>query len=420
MKILNLRTPAKDIFSNILILFPFVLIVLSEILLPMIPTASSVFKVGAALYMFVYAFLALKFHGNFLILLGLFMPFFIWGILHSFNIHAAISEGVRYLFPISVLMYGYAIRRHFKFLLFAFIIFVLINDFWQIVNYINWYRGVTQWFYSTDLYGNRYFNASSGIIRATGIVGFFGLFGFINLIAFFLTRRYYHGKWKILLLSIFLLSLFLSFSYKTIGALLVLLFIQYKNKLKFFQIVGVLFLIALIAIPKVIASMGESIVLRLEQYVTEGDSARAESYRVMFAEILDFNLFGRGVGSFGGPASVTYNSPIYSEHHFNWFYTIDLATTDTFFPHLFVEMGIIGGFLYLLVLLAPLALPWKRDKFKLAFVIYFALFFDALFSYSLNNIAFLMVSLGFLYPLYFYKEKENTLSKVVPKPTVVL
>ncbi|MDN3723101.1 hypothetical protein QRD02_01800 [Aequorivita sp. SDUM287046] len=416
MKIFNLRTQVNEILTNSLILFPFILIFLSEILLPIVPMVSSVFKVGAVLYMFLFAIISLKFHASFLILLGLFIPLFIYGILHSFNIYAAISEGIRYLFPISVLMYGYAIRRHFKFLLMAFIVFVIINDLWQIVNYVNWYRGVTQWFYNTDIYGNRYFNASSGIIRATGIVGFFGLFGFINLIAFFLTRRYYTGKWKTLLLSSFLISLFLSFSYKTIGALLVLLFLQYKNKLKFFQIVGILFVIALIAIPKVVASMGESIILRLEQYVTEGDSARAESYRVMFAEISNFNLFGRGVGSFGGPASVTYNSPIYSEHHFNWFYTIDLTTTDTFFPHLFVEMGLIGGLLYLLVLLAPLTLSWKRDKFKLVFAVYFALFFDALFSYSLNNIAFLIVSIGFLYPLYFYREEEPILTEDVYNP----
>lgn len=415
MKIVNLRTPVKDIFSNILMLLPFVIILISEILLPIVPPLSSILKVVAVLYMFLYAFMGLKFHGSFLILLGLFLPFFIYGILHSFSINAALSEGFRYLFPFAVLMYGYTIRRHFKFLLSVFIIFVLINDFWQIVNYVNWLRGVTQWFYSTDLYGNRYFNASSGIIRASGIVGFFGLHGFINLIAFFLARKYYHGKRKKLLLSIFLISLFLSFSYKTIGTLLVLLFIQYKNKLRFFQIVGGLFIIALIAIPKVLASMGESIVLRVEQYITEGDSARAESYRVMIEEAADFNLFGRGVGSFGGPASVTYNSPVYSEYRFNWFDFPDLPTTDTYFPHLFVEMGIIGGLLYLLVIMAPFALSWKRDKFEIVFALYFALFFDALFSYSLNNIAFLIFSLGFLYPLYFYKEEEILQEEVVPK-----
>lgn len=415
MKIINLRTPLKDILLKILMLLPFVIILISEILLPIIPPISSILKVLAVLYMFLYALVGLKFHTNFIILLGLFLPFFIYGILHSFNISAALSEGFRYLFPFAVLMYSYTVRKHFKFLLSAFIIFVLINDFWQIVNYLNWLRGVTQWFYSTDLYGNKYYNASSGIIRATGVVGFFGLHGFINLIAFFLARKYYHGKRKKLLLTIFLVSLFLSFSYKTIGTLLVLLFIQYKNKLRFFQIVGGLFIIALIAIPKVLSSMGESIVLRVEQYITEGDSARAESYRVMFEEVADFNLFGRGVGSFGGPASVTYHSPVYSEYRFNWFDFPDLPTTDTYFPHLFVEMGIIGGLMYLLVIMAPMAMSWKRDKFELVFAFYFALFFDALFSYSLNNIAFLIFSLGFLYPLYFYKEEAILREEVVPE-----
>lgn len=415
MKIANLRTPLKDILRNILILLPFGMIFVSEILLPITPTLSSIFKVLAVIIMFLFAIIGLKFHASFIVLLTIFFPLFIYGILHSFNINAAIAEGVRYLFPISVIMYSYSIRRHFKLLFFAFIIFVLINDFWQVINYINWHRGVDQWFYTNDLYGRRTFNVSSGIIRATGIVAFFGLFGFINLIAFFLAKKYYHGKLKTLLLSIFIISLFLSFSYKTIGTLLVVLFIQYKNKLRFFQIVGGFFILALIAIPKVVASMGESIVLRVEQYITEGDSARAESYRVMLEELANFNLFGRGVGSFGGPASVTYNSPVYSEYHFNWFYTIDLATTDTFFPHLFVEMGLVGGVVYLLIILAPLFLPWKKDKFKLVFVIYFALFFDALFSYSLNNIAFLMVSLLFLYPLYFYEEENEDLN-IEPVP----
>lgn len=415
-RIVNLRTPVKDIFQNILILLPFVVILISEILLPIVPPLSSVFKALAVLYMFLYSFMGLKFHTNFLLLLGLFLPFFIYGILHSFNINAALSEGFRYLFPFAVLMYSYTIRRHFKLLLSALIIFVLINDIWQIVNYVNWFRGVTQWFYSTDLFGRRYYNASSGIIRATGVVGFFGLHGFINLIAFFLVKKYYHGKHKMLLLTIFLVSLFLSFSYKTIGTLLVLLFIQYKNKLRFFQIVGGLFIIGLIAMPKVLTSMGESIVLRVEQYITEGDSARAESYRVMFEEVADFNLFGRGVGSFGGPASVTYNSPVYSEYRFNWFDFPDLPTTDTYFPHLLVEMGIIGGLLYLFVIMAPFTLTWRRDKFELVFTFYFALFADALFSYSLNNIAFLMFSLVFLYPLYFYKDEELLQQETVPKP----
>lgn len=392
---------------NLLVLLPFVLVFASEIFMTVKPSLSPVLKMGAMLYMFLYSFSKLKFHGAFIFFLLLFIPFFIYGILHSFNIYAAISEGVRYLFPVSVLMYGYAIKNHFKLLFSAFIIFVLINDFWQIINYLNWARGINQWFYNVDPYGNSFYNVSSGIIRATGIVAFFGLFGFINLIAFFLARKYYNGKRKNLILTIFIISLFLSFSYKTIGTLLLILFIQFKNKLKFFQIVGFLFVMALIIVPEVVSSMGESVTLRVSQYITEGDSARAESYRVMFAEMADFNLFGQGVGSFGGPESVSYHSPVYSKHHFNWYHTVHLVTTDTYYPHLFVEMGIIGGFLYLFILMSPLLLKWTKEKFELVVIIYFSLFIDTLFSYSLNNIAFLIVSLVFLYPLYSYNKEKR-------------
>lgn len=409
--------PSKDILKYTLILLPFLMILISEILIFNMPAISTIIKVAAVLYMFLFALIYQRFSITFLFLLAIFIPFFVYGILHSFSLKASISEGFRYLFPIAVLFFGYSIRKNFKFLFYAFLIFVVINNLWQIINYINWLRGETQWFYSTDLYGNSYYNASSGIIRATGIVGFFGLHGFINLIAFFLAKKYYFGKRKNLVLTFFVVSLFLSFSYKTIGTFFVLLFVEFKNKLRFFQVVGTLLVITFMIIPNVVVSMGESIVLRIREYITEGYSARAESYRVMFAEIGDFNLFGRGIGSFGGPASVTYNSPVYSEYRFDWFDFPDLPTTDTYFPHLFVEMGIVGGLLYLLIIFAPIALSWSRDKFKLLAFIYFALFFDALFSYSLNNIAFLMFSIIFLYPLYYYREDETSTNITILKGT---
>lgn len=397
--------------QEVVILLPVVLIFLSEILQVSHKDISSVIKVGAVFYMFVYALLKSRFHGSILVTILLFTPFFLYGILHSFSLKAALTEAIRYLFPIAILLYGFAIRHQFKFLVKVFIIFVLFNDAVQIFNYFNWIRGVDQWFYNYSPDGTRYYNASSGFIRATGIVAFFGLFGFINLIAFFLARKYYEGKRKKLLLAIFVISLFLSFSYKTIGTLALLLFFQYKSKLKFFRVVAVLFVVALVAIPNTLADMGDNLVYRVREYVTEGNSARGESYRVMVSDMLDLNLFGRGVGSFGGPSSVTYNSPVYYDRNFKWYSTTNLATTDTYYPHLLVEMGIIGGFFYLLILITPLIfLKWERDKFSMALIIYVALFFDSLFSYSLNNVAFLAVSLLFIYPLYYFDSKnEETL-----------
>jgi hypothetical protein len=87
-------------------------------------------------------------------------------------------------------------------------------------------------------------------------------------------------------------------------------------------------------------------------YITNGNSARADSYRVMTESLLKGNFLGEGLGTFGGPASVKYHSPLYSYYHFNWYGLGDiLKTTDTFYPHLFVELGLIGGTMWLWVVL---------------------------------------------------------------------
>lgn len=404
---LNIRK--SNTFRNFLIVLPVLLIFISEILMYFQSSLSSPLKILSVGYMFLYSLLKLRYHGGLIFSILCFVPFFIYGIIISFNINAAIEEGIRYLFPISILMYSYALKRDFKFLMTCFIVFVLINDFWQIINYINWMRGDRQWFYTYNPYWNKWIpNKTSGIIRATGIVGFFGLFGFMNLIAFFLTRRYYEGKGKITLLIIFAVSMFLSFSYKTLGTFMVLIFLELKNKLRILLYALGIFSIAFLTMPKLILSMEKNARYRIIEYVVEGNSARGDSYRVMFDEIGRFNLFGRGVGSFGGPSSVTYNSPVYKEVKFNWYTTPELTTTDTYFPHLFVEMGLIGGFAYLFILISPLLfLRWTYDKFKIVFVIYFALLFDALFAYSINNIAYLILSLIFIYPIYYYQEKPK-------------
>ena len=188
-----------------------------------------------------------------------------------------------------------------------------------------------------------------------------------------------------------------------------LIFLEMKNKLRVLLYVLGVFVIAFLTMPQLVLTMEKNARYRLVEYVLEGNSARGDSYRVMFEEIGRLNLFGRGVGSFGGPSSVTYNSPVYKEVKFNWYTTPELTTTDTYYPHLFVEMGIIGGLFYMLIILSPLIfLRWSYDKFKIVFVIYFALLFDALFAYSINNIAYLIVSLIFIYPIYYYDEKTKS------------
>ena len=211
------------------------------------------------------------------------------------------------------------------------------------------------------------------------------------------------------MLGITLFGLLGSISFKAFGAFLIVLALYYYKKL--YKVAGYLLLLLIgiyFTYPKKINLFIENLILRIQLYITEGNSARSESYRVMLNEFGNFNIFGRGVGMFGGPASTKYNSPYYSEVSFNWYDSawLNLPTTDTYLPHLFVELGIIGGFAYLVVLVTPILKTKINNKMKLVLVIYFCLFFDMLFSFSLNNLEYLLFSLIFVYPILNYEEKS--------------
>lgn len=347
-----------------------------------------------------------------------FLPVLIYGVIHSFNIKAGISDGLRYLFPIVVLFYGYAIKDHFRLLLKFVIAFVIINFFVQIVNYVNWIRGVQQWFYYITEDGLVHYNQSAGIMRATGTVVFFGFFGFFNMIAFFLISKFYKGKFKMLLLGLSLFGLIASISYKAFGAFLIVVLIYYYKRIYKAILTLVLVVIGVyISFPEISKSFSQDVALRIRLYITEGESARGESYRVMFNEISNFNLFGRGVGVFGGPGSTSYNSTFYKGVGFDWYDTawLNLTTTDTYLPHLFVELGIIGGLMYLFILITPLFRKKLTEKLMMVLIIYFCLFFDMLFSFSLNNLEYLLFSLVFVYPIFAYQKPKKDLIEKVQK-----
>jgi hypothetical protein len=401
-------TITKKHITNFVILLPFISVYLGSILTAFDKGLSSFFKSGAFLYMLFYIILNGKFNKNLFFSTLCFLPFLIYGILISFNLKAGIDDGIRYLFPIVTLFYSYSIKKHFKILLYFIIAFVLINFITQLFNYYYWLQGGIQWFYYTTKDGFRYVNKSAGIIRATGTVVFFGFFGFFNMIAFFVINKFYIGKYKNILLGITLFGLLGSISFKALGAFLLVLAIYYYKKV--YKIAGYLLLLLIgiyFTYPSKINLFVENLVLRIQLYITTGNSARSESYRAMFNEFANFNFFGRGVGVFGGPASTKYNSPFYDEINFNWYDTawLNLSTTDTYLPHLFVELGIIGGIMYFLVLITPLIMNKINKKMILVLVIYFCLFFDMLFSFSLNNLEYLFFSLIFVYPILNYNEE---------------
>ena len=402
----------RSLLLDISILLPFILVFLGAIFLKVYPPLGRLLKFSSFIYMLVYViFIHKKLPKNPSIAFLLFLPFFLYGIAHSFNLSAAIEDGLRYLFPIVALFYGYSIRKHLDLIIKFIIVFLLLNFIVQIFQYYFWSQGMRQWFYHVTPRGAWYYNAIMGMLRASGLVVYFAVFGYINMISFFLIQRYYQGRYKKWFLGISLLLLFASMSTKTIITFfIILIFIYYKKILNLIT-AGIIFAIMLMmAFPVQTKGFIDNLMYRFDAYLLmKKPSVRAETYILMWKDIFNFDLFGHGVGSFGGPASLKYNSPYYQEVHFTWpdTFWMKLTTVDTFPPHVFIELGIIGGLLFFLVLTSPII---KRHIPVMVLIIYFSLFFDMLFTFSLASLEYMMYSLVLIYPVIYYEYhvKQNS------------
>lgn len=399
---------------NLIVLLPIILVFVGEILSYLYPSLSSPLKVTTCLILLFPVWLKIKLPSKIILFLLIFIVFLSIAFLNSFNYRAALEEGIRYFFPIALLVYGYYNKNKLKLFVNFIIIFALINFLVQLQNYYYFYiNPQTQWFYTSyfvkSIHRTIYWAPTTfGVLRATGLLIFFGAFGILNFMAYWLTHFYYFGKYRTACLAIFFIGVLISISFKTIGLFMLLLFIKYFKKAKYVLLLPPTLLILFFMIGKEARQpIIDAVDIRLQLYVTEGNSARSESYRVMLDEITSFNLLGEGLATFGGPASTKYDSPYYDKVNFNWYDTKILATTDTYFPHLFVEMGILGGLAYLMIFVTPLLLK-KIDtkKLKVILVVYGILFFDSLFSYAFNNLVILTLTLLFTYPI-LYHEKNH-------------
>ncbi len=294
---------------------------------------------------------------------------------------AAIEEFFRFFLPILVLMALYSNKEVLCFISKSFIWIVISNDIYQIYVYIAYYIGLPL------LIPLRFETGS--IIRAEGWVGFFSLFGFMNFCALMLVS--YTGvyeRYRKSLSVVFSVFALLSTSLKLVPAFIIFAAFNMKKKSAPLIAMIVIFSIAVFAHAQrnLIGGMLATIDSKLAFYITQGNSARSDSYRVMLESLAKPNLTGEGLGMFGGPASVKFGSPLYRDYNFNWHNTVSLSTTDTFYPHLFVELGLLGGMVYLFFVLR-----YGQNQITKPWVIIVASFLiDAAFSFSILSIPYFL------------------------------
>ncbi|WP_417792223.1 hypothetical protein [Stutzerimonas xanthomarina] len=370
-----------DAFGVFWLCVSFSLFCVSELLLAIDILSTVLFK-GAGFMILVLLILYKQRFSKLVMLLPPIILVMLFSFYRSHNANAATEEFVRFLFPLIILLSIYQFRGSLDRLLFFFIIIVISNNIYQLYAYIAYFTGLPTF---------QGFRLEAGyIIRAQGWVGFFSFFGFMNFCAFILVHHTsLIKKQKRILECSFLIFIVLSTSFKAFVALGVWIALTSKSKsaVKYILLSLIACIIVAVSQPRLVYDFASVLDNKFAFYLTEGNSARSESYRVMLESLTKPNFFGEGLGTFGGPASTKYYSPLYSEYNFDW-YGLEgrLATTDTLYPHIFVELGLIGGLAYLIFIFLygqkNKSLPW----------------FIVVIAFLIDNYA----SFGMLSPPYFF------------------
>lgn len=328
----------------ILIAFAYLIFCASDTLLVLNDDRSQTFKIAAFGLLCVAIALRPQFHRS-ILLVGPLLLLLLIGLVRSVNMDAGLEEFLRFLFPIVITIAIFAYRCKLDSLVSLFIAVVISNDLAQCYFYFAYLSGLPPLLpihFDTGMF-----------LRAQGWIGFFSEFSFTNFCAFMICRWYRPTSSSRVRSWIFLTFALLGFSFKLFVPLLFYPLIVKQSTLRVWvtMVAGLILVTVSLSYGLLDSFLGVAY-SKLSFYITTGNSARAESYRVMWESLAGGNFLGEGLGTFGGPASVRYGSPLYGKYHFDWYGLGGiLKTTDTFYPHLFVELGLIGALMWVIFIL---------------------------------------------------------------------
>lgn len=380
------RSRVADLGAALLAL-AYVVFCVGDTLLTLGDDRSQIVKTGAFGLVFAAILLRPRLHRLAVVALPVAVSLCI-GMLLSFDIDAGAEELIRFLFPVALTVAIFPYRDRLDVLLGTFVCVVASNDLFQLYFYFS---------YATGLPLFMPVRIDSGLfLRAQGWMGFFSEFSFINFCAFLLCRWYWTGRRAAIASWGFLFFGLLGFSFKLFAVLAFYPFVRnVRDARAWLAAAGMAALMLALTVLGVLDSLLKVATAKILFYVVAGNSARAESYRVMFESLRGGNLLGEGLGSFGGPASVKFSSPLYQHYHFDWYGLGGLLkTTDTFYPHLFVESGVFGAIAWLVFVLGY---GQGRRKPAVWFYLVAAFCFDNIFSMAFVSPSYVFSALLAMY-----------------------
>lgn len=345
----------------------------------------------------------------YLLLLIVILLWMFFNSINTYSIRAVFEDGIRYLFPFFITIFGAAFRFKLEKLLKYLVGFVVINDIVQILIFIIYFIDVDSYMNLGFHYRN---NQVYGIIRPSGLTHAFDFFAFSNFIAYYLVGKFDLFKHKKYLKLLFLIFIFASLVYKYIALVFLYFIIEKKWKP---IIVLTFFMISVFFFNKnIFSSIYNGARDRINLYLVDGNSMRTESLKFTYDYLLHNNPFkGEGVGTFGGPASTKYLSPFYKKNNLNWFEYYNATTIDNYHPHLFVENGLFLGFLYLFTVFSIFIVYFKKMK-KYWFLLLTTLFIS-FFNFSINTLVFQFYFFILLLPFLTFNQviNDKKLKKII-------
>ena len=249
-------------------------------------------------------------------------------------------------------------------------------------------------------------NYFGDILRGTGLFGNPGYFAFILATVIFAEKI--RRKNQFIGLSrkfIFGVALTFSFSYRVIIPFFVFLMLKFRKNATAWVSLILLTSLAVMYLHEFIKAVFINFSRKIEVYLTLAESARSESYRVMFEFMSTPSsvFLGEGVGTFGGAEAKYTNSPVYSNYDFNWYWDDHLTTTDTYYPHLFVELGTFTACLYLLLISVPVLTKIIKGSGQIYIFLLFLV--TGLVTFSINEPVYCFF--GLTLPMLMSDRKEN-------------
>ncbi|MFM0310429.1 hypothetical protein P0D71_21820 [Paraburkholderia sp. RL17-383-BIF-A] len=365
----------------------YLLFCVSDTFLSLEMDGSQFVKLGAFVLLSIAILLRPRFHKLVTLMLPFLLTLYI-AMWRAFNVDAGGEEFMRFLAPMAITVAMFAYRRRLSPVIFMFFAVVVSNDLFQCYFYLAYGLKLPLFLpvkFDSGLY-----------LRAQGWIGFFSEFSFINFCAFLLCRHHQPTRRSRRVAWIFLTFSLLGVSFKIFATIGMYFVVARKLTVRsVIAAIGGIGVVLFALLAGLLDSLIKVAMAKLSFYVVAGNSARAESYRVMFQSLMKGNFFGEGLGSFGGSASVKYHSPLYSIYHFNWYGLGNtLTTTDTFYPHLFVELGVLGAILWLSFMILYGQVSRRRHVWLF---LVGAFCFDNLFSLSFVSASYVFSALMLMY-----------------------